>query len=99
MISGIFRAIIWNQTIPDHLRGRLAGIEMVSDTTGPLLGNIESGLTAAVFSVRTSIVSGGVLCIVGTACWHSRCPPSWPTTGDRDSPESRRRTPLARLRG
>jgi len=67
MISGILRAIIWNQTIPDHLRGRLAGIEMVSYTTGPLLGNIESGLTAAVFSVRTSIVSGGVLCIVGTA--------------------------------
>ena len=30
MISGLFRAIIWDQTIPDHLRGRLAGIEMVS---------------------------------------------------------------------
>lgn len=67
MISGIFRMSIWDQTIPDHLRGRLAGIEMVSYTTGPLLGNTESGLAAAVFSVRTSIVSGGVLCIVGTA--------------------------------
>ena len=38
MISGIFRMIIWSQTIPDHLRGRLAGIEMLSYTTGPLLG-------------------------------------------------------------
>lgn len=65
-ISGIFRTVIWNQTIPDHLRGRLAGIEMVSYTTGPLLGNTESGLAASLFSLRTSIVSGGVLCIVGT---------------------------------
>jgi MFS family permease len=65
-ISGFFRGIIWNQTIPDHLRGRLAGIEMISYTTGPLLGNTESGLMASLFSVRTSVVSGGVLCIVGT---------------------------------
>jgi MFS family permease len=67
MISGIFRMTIWNQTIPDHLRGRLAGIEQVSYSTGPLLGNLESGVAAALFSVRASIVSGGVLCVVGVA--------------------------------
>ena len=66
MISGLFRSTIWNQTIPDHLRGRLAGIEMVSYTTGPLLGNAEAGLAASLFSVRTSIISGGVMCVVGT---------------------------------
>jgi MFS family permease len=66
MVSGLFRMTIWNQTIPDHLRGRLAGIEMVSYTTGPMLGNAESGLVASLFSVRTSIVSGGILCVVGT---------------------------------
>ncbi|HEX8000778.1 MAG TPA: MFS transporter [Pyrinomonadaceae bacterium] len=66
MVSGLFRMTIWNQTIPDHLRGRLAGIEMVSYTTGPLLGNAESGLVASLFSIRTSIVSGGILCVVGT---------------------------------
>jgi len=66
MISGLFRSTIWNQTIPDHLRGRLAGIEMVSYTTGPLLGNAEAGLVASLLSVRTSIVSGGVMCVVGT---------------------------------
>lgn len=66
MISGIFRTVIWNQTIPDHLRGRLAGIEMVSYTTGPLLGNAESGLVATLTSVRFSIVSGGILCVLGT---------------------------------
>ncbi len=66
-VSGLFRQTIWNQTIPDHLRGRLAGIEMISYMTGPLLGNAESGVTASLFGIRASIVSGGVLCVVGTA--------------------------------
>ncbi len=66
MISGIFRLTIWNETIPDHLRGRLAGIELVSYTSGPMLGNAESGIVASLFSLRTSIISGGVLCVAGT---------------------------------
>jgi MFS family permease len=65
MMSGVFRSVIWNQTIPDSLRGRLAGIEMISYTSGPALGNFEAGLVAALFSVRVSVVSGGVLCVVG----------------------------------
>ncbi len=64
-VSGIFRMTLWNQTIPDAFRGRLAGIEMVSYMSGPLLGHVEAGLIAAAFSVRTSVVSGGVLCIIG----------------------------------
>jgi MFS family permease len=66
-VSGLFRSLIWNQTIPDRLRGRLAGIEMVSYTTGPLLGNAESGVVAGLFGVRFSVVSGGLLCLAGTA--------------------------------
>lgn len=64
-VSGMFRMTMWNQTIPDALRGRLAGIEMVSYMSGPLLGHVEAGAVAALFSVRTSVVSGGVLCVVG----------------------------------
>jgi MFS family permease len=67
MVSGIFRMTIWNQTIPDRLRGRLAGIEQVSYTSGPLLGNLEAGVLASLTSVRFSVVSGGVLCVVGVA--------------------------------
>jgi len=67
MISGIFRGTIWNTTIPDHLRGRLAGIEQVSYSSGPLLGNLESGVVASFAGIRASIVSGGVLCVVGVA--------------------------------
>ena len=64
-VSGIFRSTMWNQTIPDHLRGRLAGIEMVSYMSGPMLGHLEAGMAAAAFGVRASVVSGGVLCVVG----------------------------------
>jgi len=68
MVSGIFRSIIWSQTIPDHLRGRLAGIEMLSYSTGPLLGQLRSGLMARTrLGVGGSIWIGGALCIVGTA--------------------------------
>lgn len=66
MISGIFRGTIWNQTIPNHLRGRLAGIEMISFLTGPMLGDAESGIVAHFFSVKTSIIMGGVLTVVGS---------------------------------
>ena len=65
-ISGIFRMTMWNQSIPNHLRGRLAGIELVSYTTGPMLGNAEAGIVASLTSVRTSVVSGGVFCVVGS---------------------------------
>lgn len=67
MVSGLFRMAIWNTTIPDHLRGRLAGIEMISYSSGPTLGNVEAGALAALTSARFSAGLGGVLCVVGTA--------------------------------
>jgi MFS family permease len=66
MISAVFRMTIWSQTIPHHLRGQLAGWEIISYTSGPKLGDAEAGIVATLFSVRTSIVSGGILCAVGT---------------------------------
>jgi MFS family permease len=65
-ISGLFRMTLWNQTIPDHFRGRLAGIEQISYMSGPMLGNAEAGLVASATSVGVSVVSGGVLCVVGS---------------------------------
>lgn len=64
MISGIFRGSIWNQTIPNYLRGRLASIEMMSYLTGPMLGSAKMGIVAEKFGVTTALVSGGVLCVV-----------------------------------
>lgn len=72
MVSVLFRSVIWNQTIPDEMRGRLAGIEMLGYSLGPLGGQARSGLVADLTSVRTSIVSGGILCVagvIGTSIW------------------------------
>jgi hypothetical protein len=78
MISGIFRMTMWNQTIPARLRGRLAGLEMISYTTGEPLGNLESGLAAAVTgSTRLAIVSGGVACVAGAVVVTAALPMLW----------------------
>ena len=63
MTSGIFRTTLWNQTIPDELRGRLAGVELLSYSVGPPAGQLRSGTVASLTSVRFSLVSGGLLCI------------------------------------
>ncbi|MFE7165822.1 MFS transporter [Streptomyces sp. NPDC057616] len=62
MVSGIFRGAMWNQTIPDELRGRLAGIELLSYSVGPTVGQVRSGGFAAWWGVRASVWSGGLLC-------------------------------------
>ncbi len=67
MISGIFRGAIWNQTIPNFLRGRLASIEMMSYLTGPMLGSAKMGIIGEYYGVKTALVSGGILCVVSVA--------------------------------
>jgi MFS family permease len=78
MISGIFRMTMWNQTVPASLRGRLAGLEMISYTTGEPVGNAEAGLVAAVTgSVRIAVVSGGVLSVLGAVVVAAALPALW----------------------
>ncbi len=67
MISAIFRGAVWNQSIPNFMRGRLASLEMISYLTGPYLGNAKMGIVAEWTSVPTAIISGGALCIIGVA--------------------------------
>ncbi len=64
-ISGIFRVTIWNETIPDRIRGRMASLEMVSYMSGPLLGNTYAGFIASMTTVHIAITSGGSLCVLG----------------------------------
>jgi MFS family permease len=77
MVSGLFRLTIWNQTIPDELRGRLAGIELLSYSIGPVLGQSRAGMVAAATSVRTSIVSGGIFCVAATVLLALALPALW----------------------
>ena len=63
-ISALFRNTIWNQTIPDELRGRLAGIEMLSYSVGPLAGQLRAASIAAATSLSFSVTSGGFVCVL-----------------------------------
>jgi len=66
-LSGLFRGTLWNQTIPDAMRGRMAGIEMLSYTLGPLGAQVRSGIMGDLMGVRTAIALGGALCVAGVA--------------------------------
>jgi len=64
-VSAIYRQTIWNEMIPNHYRGRLAGLNMLSYMIGPLIGNARAGFVASMTSNFTSILSGGIMCIFG----------------------------------
>jgi hypothetical protein len=67
MVSGLFRDTLWNQTIPDALRGRLAGVELLSYGLGPSAGQLRAGAVAAVSTPRISLCSGGLACVAAVA--------------------------------
>lgn len=64
MISALFRSAMWNQTIPDNLRGRLAGIELLSYSLGPLAGQMRAASMAAATTLSISVTSGGIICVI-----------------------------------
>ena len=65
VISAIFRGTIIQLSVPDSLRGRLSSINYLVVAGGPRLGDLEAGFVAAAFTPTISVVSGGLLCIVG----------------------------------
>ena len=74
MVSALFRSAIWNQTIPDELRGRLAGIEMLSYSIGPLTGQMRAAMVATATSLSISVTSGGLMCVIFVALLASFLP-------------------------
>ena len=65
-ISAVLRSNILLTVTPDSMRGRLSGIELAQVAGAPEIGNVEAGIVASLASVRASIVSGGLLTVVGT---------------------------------
>jgi len=73
-INMVLRNVIRQIETPDHLRGRVAGVNYLFAQGGPQLGEFESGAVAQAFGVRASIVSGGILCLGAAAFMAWRTP-------------------------
>jgi MFS family permease len=65
VISAVLRNTILQSSISDEFRSRISSIQMAVVTGGPRLGDLESGAVASATSTEISIVSGGILCVLG----------------------------------
>lgn len=74
MLSGLGRSTIWNQTIPEELRGRLAGIEVLSYSVGPQMGQVRAGAMAGWTGTRAAFWSGGLACLASVGLLASVLP-------------------------
>ena len=76
-ISGIFRNTMWNESIPPDVRGRMAGIEMISYSLGPTAGQFRAGVMAAWTSLRFSLTFGGLACTGAVGVVAAALPSLW----------------------
>ncbi|MEP6625125.1 MAG: MFS transporter, partial [Acidimicrobiia bacterium] len=77
VVSAVFRSTILQASVPDALRGRLSGIHISVVAGGPRLGDLEGGLVASATSPAFSVVSGGLLCVVGAVALALALPGFW----------------------
>lgn len=91
MVSGLGRATIWNQTIPEELRGRLAGIEVLSYSVGPQLGQVRAGTMAGWTGTRSAFWGGGLACVASVAVLSALLPKLISYDADTDEDALRRR--------
>ena len=73
-VSTVFRNVIRQLETPDHLRGRVVGVNMVFFMGGPQLGELEAGLVANWIGAPLSVISGGIGCLLATGLVAARTP-------------------------
>jgi MFS family permease len=76
-VSTVIRATLRQVMTPDHLRGRMTGVNMIFFMGGPQLGELEAGLVAAVLGVPFAIVSGGLATVLLTSWVAWKYPRLW----------------------
>ncbi len=74
VLSAVLRSTIAQLQTPDSLRGRVTSIHLVVVTSGPRLGDIEAAAVAALVGPQLSVLSGGLLCLVGVVVVARRFP-------------------------
>lgn len=77
MVSGVFRMTLWNETIPESIRGRIAGFEMLSYMSGPLLGNALLGFLADIVGIQTALFWGALLSLSLLCLFNFSIPSLW----------------------
>jgi hypothetical protein len=70
----VFRSTIVQLETPDELRGRVTAIHILVVTSGPRLGDIEAAAVAVLIGVQASVVTGGLLCLLGVFVVHRLFP-------------------------
>jgi predicted MFS family arabinose efflux permease len=63
-VSAVCRTTINQTATPDAMRGRMSAVFMLVVTSGPRLGDVESGFAASALSAQAAVVSGGLACVV-----------------------------------
>lgn len=76
-VSTIVRNIIRQLETPDEVRGRMVGVNMVFFQGGPQLGELEAGLVAQWLGAPTSVVVGGVGCLIAASTITYVTPSLW----------------------
>ncbi len=59
--SGVFRSTLWNELIDSNYRGRLAAVEMISYTCGPLIGGALMGFMADQWGKTPALATGSFI--------------------------------------
>jgi transmembrane secretion effector len=62
-VSAVCRTTIMQSVTPDHMRGRMSAVFTLVVTSGPRVGDVESGSVAALTTPRISVISGGLACV------------------------------------
>jgi predicted MFS family arabinose efflux permease len=66
-VSAVCRSSINQMVTPDAMRGRMSSVFSLVVTSGPRLGDVESGSVAGLAGPRFAVTSGGLACIAGVA--------------------------------
>ena len=70
-VSAVCRTNINQAATPEPMRGRMSAVFMLVVTSGPRLGDVESGLAASALGAQAAVVTGGLACVfsVGLTVW------------------------------
>jgi MFS family permease len=81
VISAVFRQNVQQRAVPDHLQGRLSGTFFAVVAGGPRLGDLETGVAAAIGGPEFAVWSGGLACVIGVGVLLWRVPELWADAG------------------